>query len=298
MSSAAEWQRSGLTSAQLRSLTRSGDLVRVRPGIYASRRATDWAQASPMRGHALRVIVARASVGRDSVASHQTAALLHGLDLFPAAPDTVTLTRPPTRRRSGRRRADGVFFHTAELPDEHVARKLGAAVTTVPRTIVDLARVSPFMSAVVTADSALRADLTTKAAMLAVCSDCAGWPGVRQARQVVDFADGRAESVLETCARVVFAKRGLPSAELQATITGPNFRYSVDFYWPGHNLIAEADGDVKYADPSRARRQLARDQQLRDLGYKVVHFTWRELFGAPSTVAGRISKAFASPTAI
>jgi predicted transcriptional regulator of viral defense system len=168
---AAEWQRLGLTQARLRSLTRSGDLARVWHGVYTTRPAVEWAKTNPARGHALLVMAACAAVGRDSTASHQSAALIHGLDLFPAAPNMVFLTRPPTRR-SGRLRSDGIFFHTAELPDEHVTKIFGTRVTTVARTVVDLARTSSFQSAVVTADSALRAELTTKAALASVCAAC------------------------------------------------------------------------------------------------------------------------------
>jgi very-short-patch-repair endonuclease len=294
--SAAEWRAEGLTEARLRSLVRSGDLVRVWHAVYATRSAVEWAKASPARSHALLVIAARAAVGRDSVASHQSAALIHGLDLFPAASNRVILTRPTTRR-SGRRKLQDVFFHAAELPNEHVTTRLGAKVTTVPRTVVDLARHSTFMSAVVTADSALRSDCgITKARLIAVCDACAGWPGIRKARRAVDFADARAESVLESCARVIFHEHGLDPPELQFTITSPDFRYTVDFYWPRHRVIAEADGEVKYSEPRRAIRQLERDQQLRDHGEKLVHFTWRELFKTPQTVTGRIRKAFTSPT--
>ena len=297
VSSVAEWYATGLTKAQFRSLARSGALVRVRFGVYATQSAAEWAKVSPARSHALLAIAARAGVGRDSVASHQSAALIHGLDLFPAAPDLLILTRPPARR-SGRPRSDGIFFHTAELPDDHVTRLLGAKVTSVPRTVVDLARTSSFMSAVVTADSALRADVTTQAALIAVCNACAGWPGIKQARRAVDFSDPRAESVLESCARVIFAKHGLDPPELQFTVTGRDFRYSVDFYWAKYRVIAEADGQVKYSDPRRAVRQLDRDQRLRDLGFKVVHFTWRELFQNPAAVIERIRRAFASPTPV
>ena len=169
-------------------------------------------------------------------------------------------------------------------------------MTSVPRTVVDLARMSSFMSAVVTVDSALRADLTTSGALVAVCDACAGWPGIRKARRAVDFGNPGAESVLESCARVVFHEHGLEAPELQFTVTGPDFRYSVDFHWPKHRVIAEADGAMKYSDAQRAVRQLDRDQRLRDLGYKVVHFTWRDLFQNPAAVIARIRKAFATLT--
>lgn len=300
----AEWRATGLTQAQLRWLIGAGHLVRVRHAVYATRPAVRWANGSPQRNQAFLAIAAQAAVGRDSVASHQSAALIHGLNLFPRPPDMVTLTRPPTRR-CNRPRSAGVAFHTAELPDDHVTRVLGAKVTTVARTVVDLARASSFMSAVVTADSALHAALSleegtsfvTQAALLGVCDACSGWPGIRNARRAVEFADPRAESVLESCARVIFHEHGLEPPELQHTITGPDFRYTVDFYWPRYRVIAEADGEVKYSNPRRAIRQLERDQQLRDNGDKVVHFTWRDLFGTPGVVPGRIRSAFASPVA-
>ena len=294
VASLAEWNARGVTRGRLRTLVRSGELVKAWPGVYATRSAIQWGQNSPARQHALLASAARASVGRDSVASHQSAALIHGLALYPAPPALVTLTRTRARR-SGRQPAAGVTFHTAALPEAHVTRSFGVQVTTVARTVVDIARTASFMSAVVTGDAALRAGLTTRAGMLSVCSACAGWPGVRQARRVVEFSQPGAESVLESCARVIFDEHGLESAELQASIAGPAFRYSVDFFWPAYRVIAEADGEVKYADPRRAIHQLSRDQQLRDHGYKVVHFTWRELHQTPETVVTRIRHAFGSP---
>jgi very-short-patch-repair endonuclease len=290
VASTAEWHAAGLTPPRFRSLVRSGDLIRVWHGVYATRSAVAWGKANPARSHALLAMAVRVAVGRDSVASHQSAALIHGLDLYPAASSAVILTRPKIRP-SGRLKSAGVFFHTAELPDNHVTKVFGVRVTSVPRTVVDLARASSFMSAVVTADSALKGGAITKEALVAVCDACAGWPGIRQARRAVDFSDPRAESVLESCARVIFAEDGLEPPDLQFTVTGRDFRYSVDFYWPAHRVIAEADGEVKYSDPRSAVRQLQRDQRLRDLGYQVVHFTWRELFREPEVVTGRVRRA-------
>jgi very-short-patch-repair endonuclease len=42
--------------------------------------------------------------------------------------------------------------------------------------------------------------------------------------------------------------------------------------------------------------QFRRDRLLRDVGYKVVHFTWRELFESPELVIARIRKALAAPS--
>lgn len=292
----AKWRALGIGVAQLRSLVRSGDLVRMRRGVYATRNAIAWAGDDPRRRHALHVLATITSVGHDSVASHDSAARIHGLDLLtPVSPDIVTLTRPPSRR-SARPRADGIIFHAAALPAEHVTKCLGMSVTTAARTVVDLARAVPFMDAVVLADSALRSGLTTKRELLLVADWCERWPGVSDARAVIGFADKRAESPLESCARVVFYRFGLSPPELQLTIRGAGFVFRGDFYWARYRTIAEADGMAKYENPERARDQIRRDRLLRDAGYKVVHFTWRELFETPDAVIARIRAAFASPT--
>jgi predicted transcriptional regulator of viral defense system/very-short-patch-repair endonuclease len=297
VASVAEWRALGLTTPQFRSLVRSGDLVRVWYGVYATGPAIAWGKANSMTEHTLRVIAARVATGRDMVASHHSAAKIHGLTLYPAAPDLVVLTKP-SGCRSSRLKSDGLIVHAAELPREHTVKRFGVPVTTVARTVVDIARNSPFMSGVVTADYALHADSVTPEALAAVCDSCERWPGIRTARRVAEFSDARAESVLESCARVIFEEHGLERPALQVTFQGYDFAYSVDFYWPRYNVIAEADGALKYEDPNRAFEQLKRDQNLRDLGKKVVHFTWRELFGQTATVIDRIRGAWASPSAV
>lgn len=289
------WRAAGMGVEQMRSLLRSGDLVRMRRGVYATRSAVAWAMGDPGRGHALLVRAVTLSVGRDSIASHYSAATIHGLDLLKSPPEVVTLTRPPVRR-SNRPRSAGIVFHAAALPAGHVTKCWGALVTTASRTVVDLARTLPFIDAVTVADSALRLGKATKQELSQVMLACAKWPGVEEARRTVAFADERAESVLESCARVVFAERGLEAPELQVPFRGEGFAYRGDFYWARYRTIAEADGMAKYEDPQRARDQIRRDRLLRDAGYKVVHFTWRELFETPAVVVARIRKAFASPT--
>jgi very-short-patch-repair endonuclease len=66
----------------------------------------------------------------------------------------------------------------------------------------------------------------------------------------------------------------------------------VDFLWRAHATIGEADGAIKYSDPSRALAQLQRDTRLREAGFEVVHFTWDEIILVPGQVAASIRAAF------
>ena len=141
----------------------------------------------------------------------------------------------------------------------------------------------------VAADSALHRKLTSKQELREVLAACQRWRGIRRATEVVEFADLRAESPLESIARVVFRDCGLPPPDLQVWLGGvaePVGR--VDFYWKRYLTVAEVDGDMKYQDPARAKAQLRRDSLLRSDGYEVVHLDWQEVTGAPDYVAAMV----------
>lgn len=293
---ASRWNTIGVPPHLVRSLTASGDLVRMRQGVYATRAAVQWAGTDATRRHALRVQAVRATVGHHAVASYHSAALLHRLDLLNSlSEETVALTLPPDKPWK-RARPASVVFHTADLPAEHLTRLYSLPVTTAARTVIDLARTLPFTDAVVVADSALREEKATKPELGKILDACARWPGVRQARRVVEFADERAGSPLESVARVTFDQAGLDPPELQATVFTPSGTFLVDFLWRARKVIAEADGLVKYNGRSDAIKQLERDRQLRDAGFQVVHFTWKELVGTPGLVLSRIRAALAAAT--
>jgi very-short-patch-repair endonuclease len=290
---AKRWRAEGVSPAMMRSLIRSGHLVRMRQGVYATKRAVDWAGVDPVRAHVLTLMAVKATVGRNAVASYHSAALLHRLSLLKPPPKEVVAFTLPLAKPWNRARPAGVVFHASDLPPEHMTRLFNLPVTTVGRTVVDLARTLPFVDGMVVADSALREEKTTKPELHQILRECAGWPGVRQARRVIDFADERAESALESAARVVFEQFGLERPELQATIHGPDFAFRVDFLWRGQKVIAEADGLVKYNDRKDLLAERERDHLLREAGYKVVHFTWRELFQTPEAVIARIRRYLA-----
>lgn len=291
----ANWRAVGVPERQLRTLVRKGELVRWRRGSYVTKTATEWAEGNSRRQHVLNVYVAMNSIGAGAVPSHQSAAIMHDLKLLNDLGDIVTLTLPPERKRSGRERP-GVILHAAALPRRHVGRMYRVPVTSGPRTAADLARTLPFMDAVVVVDSALNLDLAAKPELLAVLKECRGWPGAQLAKRAIEFAHPGAESPLESCGRVIIHEHGIEAPEVQVTIRGDRFEYAVDLYWDKHKTIVEFDGMVKYKAAQDLRSQFERDRVLRDVGYKVVHVTWKELFGNPGLVIERIRRGFASGT--
>ncbi|HEX3390855.1 MAG TPA: DUF559 domain-containing protein, partial [Streptosporangiaceae bacterium] len=204
----------------------------------------------------------------------------------------LEITRTP-RDQGSRTGRPGVRVHVAALPPDHVVKYRGVSLTSVPRTVVDLARVLPFAQGVAVADSALHATLTSHAELSTVIADCPRWPGIQRAREVIAFSDSRSESVLESLGRAAFHQFGLPPPDLQVWIGDDGEVIGrVDFLWRRYRTIGEADGAVKYETPDRARTQLDRDARLRAAGYEVVHFTWPEITRVPAQVVDSIRVAF------
>jgi hypothetical protein len=248
----------------------------------------------PAQTYEVRVASAIVATKADWAASHYSAAIMHGLDLLGRRPGKVVTVTTANRGSGNRSTYANVRIHIAKLPPAHLATRFGVPCTSVARTVVDLARCSPFIQGVVVADSALHAGKTTRRELDDVLVQCARWPGIQNARRVVEFSDQRAESVLESAARVIFHEHGLAPPDLQAWVGGEQDRRigRVDFFWAEHRTIAEADGQEKYKDKGLAVRQLQRDTRLRDAGFEVVHFTWAEIFYEPERVIARILAAF------
>ena len=117
----------GVTDHQLMSLVDRGVLRRRRRGLYV-------VVGSPADHHqAAMLAVLAAPPG--AVASHETAAFLHGLA---AAPTLVHVTVA----RDQRVRLPGVVAHRSPVPAPHRAKIGAIPVTSLHRTVVDLASVT------------------------------------------------------------------------------------------------------------------------------------------------------------
>jgi predicted transcriptional regulator of viral defense system len=295
---AGELRGLGFSPARIRTLARRGELEPLGRGVYVDAKQASAVRAQGFPGeHALQVAACLALAERGCVASHRSAAVMHGLDLLGRHESrAVEVTKPPgTGSKKGR---PGVNVHTASLPAGHRTLLAGIPVTTVARTVIDLARVTPFRAGVVAADSALRGKRASRRELESVIADCHRWRGIKQARRVAAFCDERSESALESISRVMFADHGLPAPELQVWVGGEEGAIGrADFLWQAYRTIGEADGLGKYSDPARAFAQLQRDARLREAGFEVVHFTWQEVTCAPGRVVASIRAAFQRGTA-
>jgi hypothetical protein len=201
-----------------------------------------------------------------------------------------------TRAEGSRRTAGRTEVSVAALPEGHVVRvpALGdVLLTSMARTVIDIARRRPFLEALVTADAALRRGLARER-LAEVLAQMPRWQGVPAAAEVVRWADGRAESAAESVVRARFILLRLPIPQLQVRVQADGGR-RVDFLWEEVGLIGEVDGRVKYAGED-GDRVLWEEKQRRDAleeERSVTRWTWRQAHASDDEFRARFWRAWA-----
>lgn len=295
----AEAVDAGVDEQTIDAHVRSGRWVALRRAVYA-----EAARLPADRGqrHAAEVAAAARATAKDVVGSHESAALVHELTTFARydGPPVLSRCREPRQDRPDGASPAPLVSH---VPLQHRTEVLGAPVTTIARTAVDLARKGPSLSAVVVLDSALRHDVPREA-LEEVLRVATGWPGSRRAAEMVAFADRRAESALESVGRWRMRQLGFPRPELQIPIFDEDgLMGRPDFLWEELRVVGEADGLLKYREgeeypaaprgPDALALEKQREDRFRDAGYEVFRFTWEMAVHRPVVLEQRGRRAFA-----
>jgi hypothetical protein len=161
-------------------------------------------------------------------------------------------------------------------------------VTSVPRTLLDVAEVSPGVLPRAW-DAAERLQLLDVRAVQAVCDDSRGRRGLKHLVPLIEdrtrvVADTRLEleaRFIELCRRY-----GLPLPSCNVLVEG----YLVDALWPGQRLIVELDSWKFHSGRHAFESDRERDAALQAAGYRVVRITWRQLEADPERVAAVIAR--------
>lgn len=262
---------------------RSGRLCSVRRGYLAP------PVADPAARH-LQAAAAAARAAADAAVSHRSGLLVHRLPLVGARPPQPEVTVPP--RQLGH--LAGAHLYRATLPGDAVTTVRGVRVTSVARTLIDVARHRPAPSAVAAVDAALNRGMVSEAELIEVVLACWYWPRIRRAVRALQLVDGRAESPLESVSRLAMMWLRLPAPDLQARFvdSGGRFVARTDFYWAGFGVVGEADGVMKYTDRDVLVAEKRRQEALEDLGLIVVRWGWDDVTRRPRHLAARIEAAF------
>jgi len=275
-----ELRDAGISARQLRRLSESGAILRLRRGCYV--RASFWAAldrdgTSRTRIDAYAHRTLTTSTGT-YVFSHTTAARLHGLFLW-QADDRIHLTVPFLPSSGGH--ASDVVAHTRAVPAGDVLELDGYRATSLARTAVDSCLVLNFRQGLILMDHALRlgadpAELKRQAGMLSRV------PGIESLRKVLAHADARSESPGETLTRDLIRRLRLPTPVLQFEVQTRLGFFRLDCAWPEQRVGLEFDGRRKYFDYAPTAeavfQERRREKALMELGWQVVRVEWRDLF--------------------
>lgn len=226
---------------------------------------------------------------------------LHGAAFFDGlARDGATrLPVPLAIGARSRIRPDEAIVRTyRELPEQELRTRHGIATVVPERALLDhLRTVGDSIEAVVGMDMALAARITSKETF---ASYVATQPRGDRAKAawVLARCSEHSRSPYETRLRILL--------ELEAGITGLLVNCPVhdeegmllgiaDLLDPEAGLVIEYDG-ADHRTPRQHRRDIAKDEALREAGLEVLRVTSADL-AAPSRLAGRVTRALARVSA-
>jgi hypothetical protein len=256
---------------------RTRQLVLLHRGVYAlghaQLRAEGWWFA------------AVAAFGEHAALSHGSAAALWDIWDGPQFPSHVSLAG-----RSAARRRRRIRPHRAPdlVPEEMVVVK-GIRVTTVSRTVLDLAATvrGRRLEQVVRRAARHRSfDLRDQRAVLDRHPRRRGAP---ELGRLLAALEGRGTDDFRSPMEIAFAQLcddyGVPRPVVNGVVLGER----VDFHWPGTTLVVETDGFAFHAMPTTFAEDRRRDQKLTLAGYTVVRLTWDQVTGDVQATAATVS---------
>jgi hypothetical protein len=261
--SRTQLHEAGLGDSTITAWVRRGRLHRMHRGVYAVGHT-----AVGVMG---RVMAALLWAGPGVLLSHTTAAWWWGI--IEAEPKVIHLSVPGHKKS-----IKGITIHRPrEL--EGTTHK-GLPVTTVSRTIRDVSSMLQFSDVRKTlAEADFRRLLDINELRAA-----RGRPGSANLTRALARHQPRlagAKSDLEIAFIELCEDHGIPMPEINVWRAG----CKVDAVWEDKRLVVELDSGSAHGTPARVDEDRRRDLELRRAGYRVVRYSWRQVFDEPAAVA-------------
>jgi very-short-patch-repair endonuclease len=265
----------------------TGRLHRVFRSVYAV--------GSPLLTERGRMHAAALACGPGALISHRSAAAL--LRLMDKGPVVIDVIAPPSRGR----KIDGIRLHRVRPPRlEEAGTVDGIPCTSPARTLVDLAGiVGDWTLGSAFERAAQRRMLDIPAIERSMDPRRRG---MKSLRVLVDAwrgaapllkSRGKLKSPLEAKVLPILAQRELPAPLFNAPVQIAKGRIEVDFLWPDHRFVLEADSRDFHATHIAFERDRWRDRELMRGGYTTLRVTHRqaerEAEAIADTIASRIS---------
>jgi very-short-patch-repair endonuclease len=237
-----------------------------------------------------RWLAAVLAYSEGALLSHRSAAALWGISR-PWAP-AVDVTAPAGRQ--GIRRREKIWIHRGRLHPEDRVIRAGIPVTTVARTLFDMAEFVSFKRLESAWEEADRLNLLRLRAVEEICQRGYGRRALRPIRHLL--AEARAATITRSPLEDNFAAfcRGhrLPMPSFNTTVLD----YEVDALWPAQRLAAELDSWEFHRHRAAFERDRIRDAALQAAGYRTIRITDRRMNTEAPTLANEL-RALLRPSA-
>jgi very-short-patch-repair endonuclease len=219
--------------------------------------------------------------GAGAALSHRPAGAHWGLR--PTARAQIEVTSPRQSRSRPR-----VKVYRSFLPDDEVTRVDGIPVTTVSRTLLDLASVlqpHQLERAMEAAEVRRLSDRLSLDDLLERYPRRRGSGAIRSILVAGRLGATVTRSELEERFLAFVKDAGLPRLEVNGSVEAGGRTFECDCVWRADRLIVELDGHPTHAPAGAFERDRARDRALHAAGWRVVRLTWRQLHDEARAVA-------------
>jgi very-short-patch-repair endonuclease len=278
----------GFGKERLRGLVDRGVVERLGPSVFRfAASAKSWHQD---------VLAAVLDGGPECLASHRTAARLHGFDGFRAEGVEVVL---PMRIRH--RRANVIVHHSRMLRAADRAVVGVIPVTSRARTLIDLGATVSAETVEEAFDGAERDRLVKRGEVERQYRllRARGRNGVGAMTQILEarVAEKRVpRSVLERRMMRLLSRAGLPEPTGSYRVrVSPELVYELDFAYVDVRLGLEVDGHGSHATRRNRAADNDRANELGNHGWRLRRFTYEQVMHRPAAVAAIVRAALAGP---
>ena len=227
------------------------------------------ARAVQLRAAAGRLHRVHRGVYAGAVLSHRSAAA--HWELLATSQERIDVTAP--RSRQG---VPGIRLHTSRCLDaQDTTRHEGIPITTVPRTLLDLAATARPDQLENALAQAMHLQAYDQRAIDDVIARSNGHRGTSVLKEATQQEPQITKSMWEIRMLRLVRSANLPEPVCNRALHAPDHGECIpDFYWPAYGLIVETDGWEAHRTLAAFRSDRAKDAALTAAGYKVLRFTW------------------------
>ena len=216
------------------------------------------------------------ALGHGAVLSHGPAGAHWQIVSWSGLPE-VSIPKGGVRSRAG------IRVHEAVLPPDEITIYDGIPITTVPRTLLDLAGVLPerrVERAINEAEVQRRWDALSLAQLLHRYPRRKGTRAIRAALHKRREGATYTRSELEERFLALVDGAGLPRPEINAIIEG----LEVDAVWREQRVVVELDGRSTHQTVQAFERDRERDRTLQVARWRPIRVTARQMATAPQAL--------------